>query len=68
MDGWKKFSETSLPEKEDFHSHLNLEDITDTDYGQKKRVCKENKQKIEEYHGFYIQNNSLLLADVLENF
>ena len=31
MDNWEKFSETSLSEKEDFYSHLNLEDITDTD-------------------------------------
>ena len=31
MDGWEKFNETSLPEKEDFYSHLNMEDITDAD-------------------------------------
>ena len=24
--------ETSLPEKQCFHSHLNMEDITDVDY------------------------------------
>ena len=27
MDDWEKFNETSLPEKEDFYSHLNMEDI-----------------------------------------
>ena len=26
-DGWGKFSKTSLPEKEYFYSHLNMEDI-----------------------------------------
>ena len=31
-DDWKKLNETSLPEKEDFYSHLNMEDITDADY------------------------------------
>ena len=31
MDDWKKFSEIFLPEKDDFYSHLNLEDITDAD-------------------------------------
>ena len=31
MDGWEKFNETSLLEKEDFHSPLNMEDITDAD-------------------------------------
>ena len=29
MNDQKKFNETSLPEKEDFYSQLNMEDITD---------------------------------------
>ena len=29
MDFWEKFSETLVPEKEDFYSDLNMEDITD---------------------------------------
>ena len=29
---WEKFNGTSIPEKEDFYSHLNMEDITDADY------------------------------------
>ena len=28
MNYWEKFNETSLPEKEDFYSHLNMEHIT----------------------------------------
>ena len=36
-----KFSETSLPENEDFYSHLSMEDITDVDYAHTKRVCKD---------------------------
>ena len=31
MDDWEKFNEKSLPEKEDFYSHLNLKDINDED-------------------------------------
>ena len=31
MDGWEKFNETSFPEKENFYSHLNVEDITNAD-------------------------------------
>ena len=31
MVGWENFGEPSLPEKEDFYSHLNMEDITDAD-------------------------------------
>ena len=32
MDDWTKINETSLTEKEDFYSHLNMEDITAADY------------------------------------
>ena len=31
MDGWEKFNETSLPEEEDFQSHLNVKDIIHAD-------------------------------------
>ena len=37
------FSSTLLPEKEDFYSHLNMEDITNADYTHGKRVCKNFK-------------------------
>ena len=38
MDSWEKFDETSLPPKEDFYSELNLEDITDENYGHAQKV------------------------------
>ena len=41
MDDWKKFSETSLPKKEDFYCHLNMEDITDADYAHTKIIFKD---------------------------
>ena len=31
MNDWEKFNERSLSGKEYFYSHLNMEDITDTD-------------------------------------
>ena len=37
MDCWEEFNKTSLPEKEDFHSHLDMEDITDADYGHARK-------------------------------
>ena len=45
MDDWEKFNETSLPEKEDFDSRLNMEDITDADYPHAKGVCKDFETK-----------------------
>ena len=32
INDWEKFNETLLLEKEDFYSHLNMEDITDANY------------------------------------
>ena len=45
MDDLQKFNEISLSKKEDFYSHLNMEDITDADYTHTKRVCKNFKIK-----------------------
>ena len=44
MDDWQKFNET-LTEKEDFYSHLNVEDHTDADYAHAKTVCKDFEKK-----------------------
>ena len=69
MDGWEKFNETSLPEKEDSCCHLNMEDISDADCVHSKRVCKGFKiKKLGEYHDLHVQSDALLLADVFENF
>ena len=43
MDDWKKFNETSLPEKADFYRHLNMEDITDADYTHAKQRPRNKK-------------------------
>ena len=68
MDDWEKFNETSSLEKEDFYSHLNMEDITDADYVHAKRVCKDFEIKNLGEYDLYVQSDTLLLADVLENF
>ena len=69
MDDWEKFNKTSLPEKDNFNSHLNMEDITNTDYAHAKVVCKNfEMQNLEEYHDLYVKSIILLSADVFENF
>ena len=40
IDDWEKFNDTSLPEKEDFYTNLNMEDISDANYKHGKKVCK----------------------------
>ena len=44
MDDWKKFNEIALPEKGEFCSNSNIEDITD--YIHAKRVCKDFEIKV----------------------
>ena len=70
MDDWERFIETSLPEKENIYTHLNMEYNTDADYTHAKKVCKDFEIKnLGEYHDLHVQSgNTLLLADVFENF
>ena len=69
MDSWETFNKTSLPDKKAFYSKLNLEDITDKDYEHAQNVFKELKLKnFSNYHDLYVQSNTLLLADVFEDF
>ena len=68
MNDWQKFNETSLSEKEDFYSHLNMKDITDADYAHAKRVCKDLEIKNSgEFQDLNVQSDTLLLADVFQN-
>ena len=53
MDSWKRFDETLFPGKEAFYSSLNME------------VGNKN---LGDYHDWYVQSDTILLADVFENF
>ena len=69
VDNWEKFDETSLPNKEDFYSNLNMEDINDIDYRHANNVLKRFElENLGQYHDLYVQSDTLLLADAFENF
>ena len=69
VDSWEKFNETTLPPKRDFYSSLNLEHIIDEDYLHAQKVWDVFEIKIRvEYHDLYVQSDTLLLADVFEDF
>ena len=69
MDSWERFDETSLPDKKSFSRKLNHEGITDKDYAHAQKVWKTLKIKyLGEYCDLYVQCDTLLLADVFENF
>ena len=46
-----------------------MENTTDEDFTLAKRVCKDSEIKnLGEYNDLYVQSDTLLLADVFENF
>ena len=69
MDNWEKFDETTIPPKEAFYSKLNLENISDEDYAHVQKVWKVFGIKNRgEYHDLYVLCDTLLIADLFENF
>ena len=69
VDSWKKFNETLLPSNEDFYSNLNMKDIDDIDYRHGNNVFKVFKlENLGDCHDLYVQSDTLLWADVFENF
>ena len=58
-----------IQKKKTFYSHLNMENITETNFLHAKRICKDFEIKNEgEYRDLYVQSHTLLLTDVFENF
>ena len=69
MNNWVKFDDTSVTSKEAFHSELNEEGISDVNYAHVQKSWEVFKiEKMGEYHHLHVQWNTLLLADVFENF
>ena len=61
--------ESALPSKEAFYRNLNLEDISVEDYVHAQKVWDVYEIKnLGEYHDLYVQSDTLLIADVYENF
>ena len=69
MDSWEKFDKTRLPPTEAIYSNLNLEDISDEGYVHAQKVWDVFEIKnLGKYHDLYVQGDTLLPADVYENF
>ena len=58
IDEWGKFNEKLLPGKDSIYSNLTLENI----------FKKFNINNLGEYHDLYVRSDTLLLADIFENF
>ena len=69
MDSFEKFNEKELPTKDQFHSILNDQHITDDEYNHAKEVWNTFMiRTLGDYHDLYLVSDVLLLTDVFENF
>ena len=69
MDSWERFRETQLPDMDEFFSTLTDEDITEADYEHAQKVWEVFEcETLADYHDLYLKTDTLLLADVFENF
>ena len=69
IDEWDKLNEKVLPGKDSFYSHLTLENISEIDYAHANNLFKKfNINNLDEYHDLYVRSDTLLLADIFENF
>ena len=69
MDVWDRFSEKALSDKDSFYSSLTMEDISKTDYVHANNVFKKfGMDNLGDYYDLYVRSDTLLLADIFENF
>ena len=60
VDNWERFSEISLPSKEDFYSNLNMEDINDINFRHANNVFKRFElENLGQYHDLYVRSDTL---------
>ena len=63
------FSETEMPQKSDFFSILQEQDISDNDYSRAKHVYKVTGCKtLLDYMEIYVKQDTAILCDVFESF
>ena len=69
MTSWDKFMETKLLPKQDFHSALDMRDISKYFYEHAQKVWRVfNLKNLGEYHDLYLKTNIILLANMFEAF
>jgi hypothetical protein len=69
FDSFEKFDCTKLPSQDAFYSELEEEGVTDEEYERAQNVWTFTEcQTFKNYHDLYFKMDTVLLADVFENF
>jgi hypothetical protein len=69
FDSFEKFNWTELPPQDAFYSELEEEGVTDEEYERAQNVWTSMEcQTFKNYHDLYLKMDTVLLADVFENF
>jgi hypothetical protein len=69
VDHPDRFSETSLPPREEFYNDLTGEHVSETDYLHAQNVWTTfGLQDLGQYHDLYVVSDTILLAEVFEAF
>ena len=69
MDSFERFKETQLPPRKKFYSGIKLEGIKEDEYAHAQKVWETFHCKtMGDYHDLYVTTDTLLLADVFQNF
>ena len=69
VDSPARFEETSLPPREAFYSKLYDESVSQEEYDRAQQIWTDfGIKNMREYHDLYLMTDTLLLADVFENF
>ena len=69
MDGFERFKERQLPDREKFYNKLMDEHLSEDDYAHAKKVWDHfGLRTLGWYHAIYLMTDVLPLADVFEHF
>lgn len=69
MNGFERFEETKLPEKECFYSKMEEQELSNSDYEHVKNIWRQFELKnLGELHDLYMKTDVNILTDVCESF